>query len=208
MPQVLKYKHLAPWTGGVQGITLDKPEAPWGLPLSPDQWLYFFCLAVMVVLFACARTFLRGHAGLSVQAIREHPVAAAAVGIDVPMYKALTFGISAMYAGVAGALGAMSVQFVSPDSFAALLSVTFLVGIVVGGLSSVSGAIYGSIFIQLAPRLASDVSKAAPGVVYGLVLMASVYLMPLGIAGGLKRLAELGRERARGMSRNRRRSHV
>jgi branched-chain amino acid transport system permease protein len=195
MPQILKYKHFESWTGGVQGLTLTKPAPPWGLPLSPDQWLYFFSLAIMLVLFAWARTFLRGHAGLSVVAIREHPVAASAVGIDVPMYKALTFGISAMYTGVAGALGGIAVQFVSPDSFPALLSMTFLVGIVVGGLASISGALYGAIFIQFVPTLASEVSRAAPGVVYGLVLMGAVYAMPRGIAGGLKRLAELWRER-------------
>jgi branched-chain amino acid transport system permease protein len=208
MPQILKYKHVEEWTGGVQGITLTKPDAPWGLPLSPDQWLYFFCLAVMLLLFAGAWNFLQGNAGRAIVAIREQPIAASAVGIDVPMYKSLTFGVSAMYTGMAGALGAIAVQFVSPDSFSVFLSISLLVGIVVGGLSSISGAIYGAIFIQFVPKLAGDISKAAPGAIYGLLMIASVYLMPSGIAGGLKKLAQLWRERARRSSTQDRRKHA
>ena len=208
MPQILKYKNVEHWTGGVQGITLQKPDAPWGLPLAPDQWLYFFCLAVMLLLFACAWNFLRGHAGRAVVAIREHPIAAATVGIDVPMYKSLTFGVSAMYTGIAGALGAIAVQFVSPDSFSVFLSISLLVGIVVGGLSSISGAIYGAIFIQFVPKIAGDISKAAPGAIYGMALIASVYLMPSGIAGGFRRIAQIFFVRARGLSRQDRRNHA
>ena len=208
MPQILKYKHIEHWTGGVQGIVLAKPEAPWGLPLAPDQWLYFFCLAVMLLLFACAWNFVRGHAGRAIVAIREQSIAAAAVGIDVPMYKSLTFGVSAMYTGIAGALGAIAVQFVSPDSFSVFLSISLLVGIVVGGLSSISGAIYGALFIHFVPKLAGDVSKAAPGAIFGLVLIASVYLMPTGIAGGFKRLSELAFVRALRSSRQHRRNHA
>ena len=208
MPQILKYKHVADWTGGVQGITLVKPDAPWGLPLAPDQWLYFFCLAVMLLLFASAWNFFRGQTGRAIVAIREQPVAASAVGIDVPLYKSLTFGVSAMYTGIAGALGAIAVQFVSPDSFSVFLSISLLVGIVVGGLASISGAIYGAIFIQFVPTLVGDISKAAPGAIYGMVLIASVYLMPSGIAGGIKRIDQLWRERARASSRQQRRNHA
>ena len=208
MPQILKYKLVEHWTGGVQGIILAKPDAPWGLPLAPDQWLYFFCLAVMLVLFACAWNFVRGHAGRAIVAIREQPIAASAVGIDVPMYKSLTFGVSAMYTGIAGALGAIAVQFVSPDSFSVFLSISLLVGIVVGGLSSISGAIYGAMFIHFVPKLAGDVSKAAPGAIFGLVLIASVYLMPTGIAGGFKRVSALPFVRALRSSRQHRRNHA
>ena len=208
MPQILKYKHVEHWTGGVQGIILAKPDAPWGLPLAPDQWLYFFCLAVMLLLFACAWNFLRGHAGRAIVAIREHPIAASAVGIDVPMYKSLTFGVSAMYTGISGALGAIAVQFVSPDSFSVFLSISLLVGIVVGGLASISGAIYGAVFIHFVPKLAGDISKAAPGAIFGLVLMASVYLLPTGIAGGLKKLGQLLGLRALRSSPQHRRNHA
>ncbi|HMI86257.1 MAG TPA: branched-chain amino acid ABC transporter permease [Polyangiaceae bacterium] len=189
LPQILKYRHVEPWTGGVQGVTLTKPEAPLGLPLSRDQWLYYFSLAVMVVLFAGAWNLLRGHTGRAIVAIRDNPIAAAAAGIDVARYKSLTFGVSAMYTGIAGALGGIAVQFVGPDSFSFFLSLSLLVGIVVGGLSTISGAIYGALFIQFVPNIAGDISKAAPLAIYGVLLIAVVYVMPSGIAGAVNDVA-------------------
>jgi branched-chain amino acid transport system permease protein len=189
LPQLLKYRRLAPYTGGVQGLTLDKPAAPFGLPLTADQWLYFFSLAWLVVCFVLASGMLRSHAGRAIVAIRDQPTAAAAMGIDVARYKTITFGISAMYTGIAGALSALSVQFVAPDSFTILVSIELLVGIVVGGIASLAGAIYGAFFIRFVPTLTEDVSRSATGVVYGLVLIAFIYLMPLGIHGFITRLS-------------------
>jgi len=96
--------------------------------------------------------------------------------------------VSAMYTGVGGALGAIAVQFVAPDSFTAFLSIAFLVGIVVGGLASIEGAIFGAIFIQFVPNLADQISKAAPWAIYGVFLIAFMYLLPGGIAGLIKAL--------------------
>lgn len=186
MPQILKYKGLETWTGGVQGIVILKPHAPFGLRLTPDQWLYLFTLGVTLLMFWLAWNLLRGRIGRAMVAIRDHPIAAEAMGIDVAAVKTLTFGVSAMYAGVAGALGAVVVQFVAPDSFVALLSISFLIGIVIGGLASVSGAIYGALFIQFVPNIADQISKAAPWAVYGLFLLAFVFLMPAGVAGFLR----------------------
>ncbi len=132
-PQLLKYKHFEGWTGGVQGIVIAKPDAPFGLALSPDQWLYFFTLSVAVVMFVLGWNLLRGRVGRALVAIRDQPMAASVMGIDTALYKSLAFGVSAMYTGVAGALGAIAVQFVAPDSFSIFLSITLLVGVVVGG---------------------------------------------------------------------------
>ena len=183
LPQILKYKGIEGLTGGVQGIALEQPRAPFGLPLSPDQWLYCLSLATAAVLFVAARNMMRGHTGRAIVAVRDRPVAAASVGIDTTRIKSLTFGVSAMYAGVAGALSALAVQFVGPDSFPTFLSISLLVGIVVGGLATIWGAIFGAIFIQFVPNLADGISKAAPSAVYGVVLILSVYVMPRGFAG-------------------------
>ncbi len=88
-----------------------------------------------------------------------------------------------MYTGVAGSLGAIVVQFVAPDSFGIFVSIYFFVGLVVGGVSSIGGAIFGGIFIEFVPNLAEKVSKAAPGAVYGVILIAVMFLMPGGAAG-------------------------
>jgi branched-chain amino acid transport system permease protein len=188
LPQVLKYKGIEGFTGGVQGITLNKPQAPFGLTTSADHWLYFMCLSIALVLFVCARNLMRGQTGRAIVAIRDRPVAASSTGINIAMYKTMTFAISAMYAGIAGALSALTVQFVSPDSFPLFLSLSLLVGIVVGGLASISGAVFGALFLQFVPNVAEEVSKAAPWAIYGIVLIAVVHLLPRGVAGFLSRL--------------------
>lgn len=185
LPQLLKYKRFEDWTGGVQGLVLVKPDVPFGLPLNADQWLYFFALAVALVLFAVAHNLLRGRVGRAIVAIRDHPIAAQAMGIDTAMFKSLTFGVSALFTGVAGALGAIAVQFVAPDSFGFFLSIIFLVGSVIGGIASIQGAIWGALFIQFVPNVADRISKAAPWAIYGLAMIAFVYLMPGGVAGGI-----------------------
>ena len=183
MPQLLKYKHVEQWTGGVQGIVIVKPDAPFGLKITPDQWLYLFTLAILVVMFVVGWNLLRGRTGRAIVAIRDHPMAAEAMGVNIALYKTVTFGVSALYTGVAGALGAIVVQFVAPDSFTAGLSINFLVGIVIGGVGSISGAFYGALFIQFVPNFADQISKAAPWAIYGVFLLAFVYLMPGGVAG-------------------------
>ncbi len=187
-PQLLKYKLFEAWTGGVQGLTIDKPDPPFGLQLNADQWLYLFTLGVGVVLFILAGNLVRGRIGLAMRAIRDHPLAAEATGIDVALFKTRTFAVSAMFTGIAGSLGAIAVGFVAPDSFTVLLSITLFVGLVVGGVASIAGPVFGGIFIAFLPNVAEEVSKAAPGAVYGLVLIAFMYLLPSGVAGGLGRL--------------------
>jgi branched-chain amino acid transport system permease protein len=188
MPQILKHKALEHWTGGAMGVVIVKPDPPAGLPLSQDQWLYFFTLAWALLLFWAAWNLLRGRIGRALVAIRDQPIAAQAMGVNMPMYKSLTFGVSALYTGVAGALSAIAVQFASPDSFTIFLSLLLLVGVVVGGLASISGAIYGALFIQFVPNIADQVSKAAPGAIYGIFLIAFMYLMPSGVAGLVRRV--------------------
>jgi branched-chain amino acid transport system permease protein len=102
------------------------------------------------------------------------------------MVKSMTFGVSAMYTGIAGALGAIVIQFVAPDSFDVFLSIALIVGIVIGGLASISGAIYGGIFIQFIPNVADQISKAAPWAIYGLFLIVFMYVMPTGVAGFIR----------------------
>lgn len=183
MPQILKHKGLEHWTGGAMGVVIIKPDAPPGVPLNQDQWLYFFTLGWVIVLFLAAWNLLRGRVGRALVAIRDQPIAAEAMGVNTAIYKSLTFGVSALYTGVAGALSAIAVQFASPDSFSVFLSLTLLVGVVVGGLASISGAIYGALFIQFIPNIADQISRAAPWAIYGVFLIGFMYLMPAGVAG-------------------------
>ena len=184
-PQILKFKGFDPWTGGVQGIQVGPPAVPFGLPLNTDRWIYYFCLIWTIALFIIARNLLHGRTGRAIIAIRDHPLAAATMGVDTALYKSLTFGVSAMYTGIAGALGALLSAYVSPDSFPVLLSIKFLVGSVVGGIVSISGAFIGALFIEFTPNFADQISKAAPDAIFGMFLIALMYFMPKGAIGVL-----------------------
>lgn len=188
MPQILKHKGLEHWTGGAMGVVIIKPDPPEGVPLSQDQWLYFFTLAWAVLLFVAGWNLLRGRVGRALIAIRDQPIAAQAMGVNTALYKTTAFGVSALYTGVAGALSAIAVQFASPDSFSIFLSLSLLVGVVVGGLASISGALYGALFIQFIPNVADQISKAAPWAIYGVFLIGFMYLMPWGVAGLVRAL--------------------
>lgn len=194
-PQLLRYKGLERWTGGVQGIMLDKPDAPFGLPLSPDQWAYLFVLLILVLAFVSMANLLDGRMGRAIVAVRDNPIAATAMGIDLAFVKTVTFGYSALYTGIAGSASAIVVSYVAPDSFNVFLSITLLVGAVIGGLNLPSGALLGAFVIQYLPGITEQISKSAPSAIYGLLLIVAVYLVPGGLAGLLQRL--VGRLRRR-----------
>src|SRR5205814_8929071 len=92
------------------------------------------------------------------------------------------------YTGVAGALSASAIAYVAPDSFDAFLSITLLIGSVIGGLASISGAVLGAMFIQFIPNWAQDISKAAPWAIFGVFLIVFMYVVPFGIAGAIRLL--------------------
>jgi branched-chain amino acid transport system permease protein len=196
-PTLANHRSIAPWTGGSQGLGLYKPEVPPGLPLSYDQWIYLLALATLALLFLIAWNLLGGRIGRAVIAIRDHELAAQAMGIDAPRHKALVFGISAMYAGIAGGLSALALLYVAPAGM--LVSLGFLIGAAVGGIASLSGAIYGAIFLQgilfVTGAIAQTVKTTAVFAVYGVVVIAFLHLLPGGVAGAVAELARRLRRR-------------
>jgi branched-chain amino acid transport system permease protein len=196
VPQMLKYRHIEGLTGGVQGLQLDRAAAPFGLPLTPNQWMFLVALAVAVAMFAIARNLLDSRTGRAMRAIRDQPMAAETMGINNAHYKTVTFGISALYTGVAGALFTIIIEFASPDNFQFALSIAILVGAVVGGIASLPGAIVGGVFIQVIEKYADSAARqlsailhlpieVEPWTIYGIALILLVYFMPMGIAGGM-----------------------
>jgi branched-chain amino acid transport system permease protein len=181
MPQFLKY--FETWTGGEQGINLTKPTAPAALGLTRDQWLYLLALAVLLIMFKLAANLLRGRTGRALVAVRDHPISAAAMGIDIARTKTTAFGLSALFTGVAGAMSAIVIGYVSPEGFSLFLSISFLVGSAVGGIATIGGPIIGGLFIQFIPNFANDVSDAAPWAIYGLCMLVCMYAMPQGLVG-------------------------
>jgi branched-chain amino acid transport system permease protein len=181
MPQLLKYFDAL--TGGNQGIVLVKPLPPAQLGLDRDRWLYFFVLAILLLAMRVAANLLNGRTGRAFVAIRDHPIAAAAMGINTARFKTLAFGVSTLFTGIAGALAAIVIGFVAPESFSLFLSLSFLVGSAVGGIATIGGAIVGGFFIEFVPNFANDISDAAPWAIYGLAMLVFMYLMPRGLIG-------------------------
>ena len=180
-PQVIK--RAEGLTGGTQGLTVDRPTAPAWIGLADDQWLYFVTLVVALAMFVFATGIVRGRVGRALITIRENEIAAKTMGVNLASYKTGAFAVSAMYAGIGGALFTLPIGFVAPESFPLALSFAFLAAIVVGGLATIGGALFGALFIEFVPVYAADVNEALAGVIYGGVLILFMYLLPTGVMG-------------------------
>jgi branched-chain amino acid transport system permease protein len=185
-PQLIK--RFDELTEGSNGMNVIQPEPPGWLGLANDQFLYLLVLAVAVVMFVLAANLVRGRVGRALIAIRENEVAASAMGVNLAIFKTSAFAVSAMYAGVAGALYVFAIGFVSPESFTLVVSFSFLAAIVVGGLGTIGGAVFGALFIEFVPVYAGDVDEALAGVIYGAVLIGFIYALPGGVMGLGRRL--------------------
>jgi branched-chain amino acid transport system permease protein len=190
MPKLLKLSLIEDYTGGVQGIFVAPPPAPAFVPLSGSQWLYVFVLGWLVLFFLLARNLLDSRYGRAMLAIRENVIAAKAAGIDTVKVKAAAFALSAFYTGAAGALGALTVQFIAPESYTLIFSIALLVALVVGGVGSIAGTLFGAAFILFVPNFADEISKSLSGAIYAVILIGLVFLMPEGAAGAVRLIKE------------------
>jgi branched-chain amino acid transport system permease protein len=203
-------------------ITFEQVESPievLGIAIpSFNEWLYYLCWTIALVLFGVAWLLLRGRLGRSLRAVRDSELAAASSGVDLARYKTLAFGISAFYAGVAGSLLAIATTFVNPETFPITLSIFLLVGVVVGGLGSLWPLVFGAVFIQFMQNewaqsaenaipdfipVLGDIdtdSAGAPAVAFGVVLILIMLAFPGGAAGLIRTvrgLATRGYDRVR-----------
>ena len=176
-------KHFKAYTNGMSGLSVDRPTPPAWSGLTQDAWVYYVVLMFTAVCFFLARNFVAGSTGRALTAVRQAPLAASSMGVDVNGYKVLIFGLGSMFAGIGGAIFNFSIGFIAPDSFNLLLSVSFLAAIVVGGLGTVWGALVAGLFLQFVPSYASDISNALAGAVYGGILIVCMFFMPKGIVG-------------------------
>jgi branched-chain amino acid transport system permease protein len=179
-PQLLKVGAFDPWTGGVQGLVITKPDTPFGLPIPQDVWLYYFTLFIALLIYIASTNLLSSRSGRAMMAVRDNETAAMALGVSPSLYKTLAFGISAAFTGVAGALGAVVVQFVAPDAYTIQLSIAIFLGMVVGGVGWLPGSLIGAAFIEFVPNIADNISKGLSGTVFGVLLIIIIFLIPNG----------------------------
>jgi branched-chain amino acid transport system permease protein len=151
-------------TGGLKGKAVDKP-AIFGVSFATDQAFYFLSLAVIIGALWLTANLLRTPTGRAWVAIRDSEIAAQSMGVSLAAYKTLAFAYSAALMGVAGALFAHKIGFLAPDIFSVLLSIQFLLMVVVGGLGSLHGAIYGAVFVALLPVGIAQARDAVPALV-------------------------------------------
>jgi branched-chain amino acid transport system permease protein len=179
-------------TGGNAGVHVKAPNL-FGWKLSSDTEFYYLCLVLCVAVTLGVLNLLRAPTGRAFVAIRDSEISAQSMGINLAYYKGLSFALSAALAGIAGALYAHKIQFLSPEQFGLIQSVDLLLLVVVGGLGFVHGAFLGAIFLITMPQLIAIGKDWLPpaiggaaglqAVIYGAVLVAFVLFEPMGLYG-------------------------
>ena len=187
-------------TGGFTGIPVPSPEI-FGFNLGSQRSFYYLCLSVLVLVLLALVNLLRGHTGRAFVGVRDSEAAALSLGIWIASSKVLAFAISAGVAGIAGALFAHHVQFLTPEGFSLLLSLELVMMVMIGGLGSLRGALFGAAFISFLPSAISNVKPLLPEriatqfgldiFVFGLVLALFILFEPLGINGRWIKLKSL-----------------
>lgn len=148
-------------TGGLKGKPVDRAVV-FGVPFGRDEAWYFLCLAFLIGGLWLTANLLRSPTGRAWVAIRDSEIAAQSMGVNLAVYKTMAFAYSAGLMGVAGALFAHKVGFLAPDIFSVLLSIQFLLMVVVGGLGSLHGAVFGAVFVAMLPVAISQARDAVP----------------------------------------------
>lgn len=138
-------------TGGVRGMSMPELSIG-GYALDSDEKKYFFLLAVTFLMLAAANNIMRTRIGRAFVAIRDRDIAAEAIGVNLTWYKVLSFAISSFYAGVAGGLYSYTLGYIHPEHFTLLLSIQYIAMIIVGGMGSIVGTVFGAVFIVVTPE--------------------------------------------------------
>jgi len=182
-------------TNGVLGLMV--PTATLlGLPLDSDARVFYLIFALVVPATFFARNLFRTRVGRAFIAIRDRDVAAGVMGVSLYRYKLLAFVISSFYAGVAGGLMAHHSRILFPDAFSLLVAIDYLAMIIIGGLGSIVGSIYGAVFMTLLPEVlklgatsltgvypnAFGLIASARDIVFGLAVILFLMYEPLGLA--------------------------
>ncbi len=184
--------HWESVTGGFRGMPVPKANL-FGLNLSEPTAFYLMCLVLLIVCLLLVMNLLRSPTGRAMTAIRDSETSAESMGINLALTKTLAFALSAALTGLAGALFAHRLNYLAPDAFTIITSIQLLLMVVVGGLGSLHGVIFGAIFIGLLPQLIAIFRDAAPPAVaqipglepaiFGIILILFLIYEPLGIYG-------------------------
>jgi branched-chain amino acid transport system permease protein len=150
------------FSGGVAG-RVTEPYELFGLRLDREETYFYVVLAHVVIMFLAAANLMRTRDGRALVAVRDHYLSAEMMGVNLAYYRTLSFGIASFFAGVAGALYAHYLLFVSVEAFNILYSIQFLAMIIIGGLGSVMGSMMGAAFMVLLPEVVQAAADLLAG---------------------------------------------
>ncbi len=182
-------------TGGSYGIVIPRPSLG-GYVFESDRSYYYIVLLIAAAMVLFAANLMRTRTGRAFMAVRDHHISAEIMGINLFKYRILSFAISSFYAGVAGALYGHSLRFVSSEQFNIEISIVYLAMIIIGGLGSILGSIYGAVFMILLPKLltivTAKIAVSIPGIaelataleqgIFGMIIIVFLIFEPDGLA--------------------------
>jgi branched-chain amino acid transport system permease protein len=210
LPAIVSYRHFVDTLGGENGLAVITPAVPpWlGEDVALDRWQLWVTAIAAVVTLVLLANLRRSRVGRSWAAVRDDEVAAELAGLSVARLQVVAFVISAACAGLGGALLAFVTGLAAPGAFTLALSLQLLAAVVLGGLGTLSGAVYGSLLLVFLPtwsadlavdlNLSRDVYANLPIAIYGVVLILVMALFPSGIQGAVSRVTRRVRQTAPG----------
>jgi branched-chain amino acid transport system permease protein len=171
------FKVWTSFTGGITGSPVNHVVL-FGYGLANESQFYYLCLIVMLGVILGVLNLMRSHTGRALIAHRDSEISALCMGVNIDKIRLIAFGLSGVTIGLAGALFAHKMTYITPEIFGMLLSIQIVMMIVIGGLGSVHGAVFGAIALGLLPIIISIVRDVLPS-----TLAQQVGLMELGIIG-------------------------
>ena len=205
------FKEATPITGGagvgrapaepiLLGVNLFSNLTVFGYRIDRFTVFYFTCFVIFIVMALAARNLTRSRFGRSFAAVRDRDVAAEVMGVSLLRTKSLAFAISSFYAGIAGALLAVVIGRISPETWNIFLSIDFLAVVFIGGLATITGSIMGALFVVLLPKIVNTLTGFIPGaggigqgglvnvfelqsIIFGLLIILFLILEPRGLYG-------------------------
>lgn len=197
-------------TGGTVGIMSIPPLSIFGLSFDNDLRFFYLVWIVVALLMLLSINLIRSRVGRALRALHSSEVAADAMGVTTSSYKVRVFVLSAVMAGLGGALFAHFQRYINPESFVFAISILFITMVVVGGMGNIWGGLLGVVILTFLPNVIQAMPQWIPGlpsslsnftnyelVLYGLLLIVFMMFMPKGVADGLARASRSTRVRTR-----------
>ena len=179
--------NLVDLTGGTKGIKGIPSPQIFGMAIRNYGHYYYLCFVILVLTIICCRNLIYSRPRRAMLAIRENDIAAEAMGVNIVWYKLIAFMVSAFFAGVAGALYAHEVRYISPETFAGAESSAVLAMMVVGGIGSIAGAVLGGAGLTVLPEFLRGFGNVRL-VIYGAAVVAIIIFAPKGLGGLVERV--------------------